>query len=214
MTTYILRRLLQGLIVLILVTLFIFFTMRLLPGDPLVIYMAQQAQQLQEMPPEVLDKLRHEFGLDKPMIVQYAIWISDLFKGDFGTSVFYRQSVGMLMLERFPVTTYLAVLSIILSAMVGIISGLIAAIRRGRLIDNVVTPLTYIGITIPIFWLGISFPVFSGLEPYRRPGVIMTAGCSMSSNRLFGKASWLVSSPKAAPAFPEKYGSLKKAPPK
>ena len=142
MAAYILRRLLMALIVLFLVTLFIFFTMRLLPGDPLVIYMAQQAQQLQEMPPEVLDKLRHEFGLDKPMIVQYAIWISDLFKGDFGTSVFYRQSVGMLMLERFPVTTYLAVLSIILSAMVGIISGLIAAIRRGRLIDNVVTGIS------------------------------------------------------------------------
>jgi peptide/nickel transport system permease protein len=163
-TAYIIRRLLQGLVVLFLVTLFIFFIMRLLPGDPLVVYMAQQSQQLQDMPPEVIEQLRHEFGLDKPMLVQYVNWISDLLQGDFGESVFYRQSVAKLMLQRFLVTAYLGVIAMIMSAIVGVAAGLLAAIRRGKWLDNIVTPLTYVGITIPVFWLGILMIYAFGLK--------------------------------------------------
>ena len=96
MTTYIIRRLLQALIVLILVTLLVFFVMRLLPGDPLLIYMAKTSQ-MEAMSQEMLDKLRHEFGLDKPIILQYVNWMGNIFRGDFGTSLFYHEQVRNLM---------------------------------------------------------------------------------------------------------------------
>jgi peptide/nickel transport system permease protein len=163
MTTFIIRRLIHGLVVLFLVTLIVFFVMRLLPGDPLLIYVAQTAN-LQAMPPEMLDELRHEFGLDKPIIVQYINWLWGISRGDFGTSIFYREKVGRLMLERFPVTLHLGLLAFIVGAILGLLAGLIAAIRRGKWLDKVVTPLTYIGITIPVFWLGILLIYAFGLK--------------------------------------------------
>ena len=150
-------------VVLILVTLIVFFVMRLLPGDPILIYVAQSAE-LQAMPPEMLDKLRVEFGLDKPIMVQYANWMSGIFQGDFGDSIFYREKVGTLMLERFPVTLHLGVLALILGAIFGVLAGLLAAVRRGKWVDKVITPLTYVGITIPVFLLGILMIYAFGLK--------------------------------------------------
>ena len=163
MTTYIIRRLIQSLVVLILVTLIVFFVMRLMPGDPLLLYMSQSAE-LEAMPPEMLDKLRHEFGLDKPIMVQYAVWLSGILRGDLGTSIFYHEKVGKLMLERFPVTLHLGLLAWITGATFGILAGLLAAVRRGKWMDKVVTPLTYIGVTIPVFWLGILLIYAFGLK--------------------------------------------------
>lgn len=154
MTTYIIRRLIQAAFVLILVTLIVFFVMRLLPGDPLIIYMAQTAD-VQAMPPEMLDQLRHQYGLDKPIIVQYFNWIGGIFRGDFGTSIFYHEKVGVLMLERFPVTIHIGLLSLILGAVLGVAAGLLAAVRRGTWVDKVITPLTYVGITIPVFFVAV-----------------------------------------------------------
>ncbi len=163
MTTYIIRRLIQALFVLILVTLIVFFVMRLLPGDPLIIYIAQSAE-VQAMPPEMLDKLRAEFGLDKPVMVQYANWMAGISQGDFGTSIFYREKVGRLMMERFPVTAHLGLLSLIIGAVLGVIAGLLAAVRRGEWLDKVITPLTYIGICIPVFFAGILMIYVFGLK--------------------------------------------------
>jgi peptide/nickel transport system permease protein len=164
MKTYIIQRLIQAVVVLILVTLIVFFVMRLLPGDPLIIYVAMTAE-VEAMPPEMLDQLRHEFGLDKPIMVQYVNWIKGIFLHlDFGTSIFYREKVRKLMLERFPVTLHLGVLALILGAVLGVLAGLLAAIRRGRWLDKIVTPLTYIGITMPVFWLGILLIYAFGLK--------------------------------------------------
>jgi peptide/nickel transport system permease protein len=163
MTTYIIRRLTQSLFVLILVTLIVFFVMRLMPGDPLLLYMSQSAE-LEAMPPEMLNKLRHEFGLDKPIMVQYAVWLSNILRGDLGTSIFYHEKVGKLMLERFPITLHLGLLAWITGATFGILAGLLTAVRRGKWMDKVVTPLTYIGVTIPVFWLGILLIYTFGLK--------------------------------------------------
>ena len=163
MTTYIIRRLIQALVVLILVTLIVFFVMRLLPGDPLIVYVAQTAD-LQAMPPEMIDELRREFGLDKPIMVQYLNWVLGILRGDFGTSIFYREKVSKLLLERFPVTIHLGLLALMTGAGFGILGGLLAAVRRGRWVDKVVTPLTYVGITIPVFWLGILLIYTFGLK--------------------------------------------------
>ncbi len=154
MTTYIIRRILQAIIVLIIVTLMVFFVIRLLPGDPLIIYVAQTAQ-LQAMPPELIEELRVQYGLDKPIMVQYANWMANMFRGDFGESVYYHEDVSALMIERFPVTLHIGVLSLIIGAVFGISVGIITAVRRGKWQDKILTPLTYVGITIPVFFLGI-----------------------------------------------------------
>jgi len=168
MTTYIIRRLMQALVVLILMTLLVFFIMRLLPGDPLLIYVAQSAN-IQAMSPEVLDAMRHEFGLDKPIMSQYANWITGIFRGDFGTSIFYHEKVGRLMLERFPITLHLGLLALVIGAVLGVLAGLLAAVRRGKWLDKIVTPLTYLGITIPVFWLGILLIYTFGLKLHWLP---------------------------------------------
>jgi peptide/nickel transport system permease protein len=163
MTTYIVRRLLQSILVLILVTLLVFFVMRLLPGDPIIIYVAQNAS-TQAMNPEQIDSLRHQFGLDRPIMVQYGDWVGRIFRGDFGESIYYHEKVGVLMGERFPVTLYIGVVAMVVGAVFGILVGLLAAIYRGRLIDRIITPLTYIGICIPVFWLGILMIYLFGLK--------------------------------------------------
>ena len=163
MTTYIVRRLIQGLVVLFLVTLLVFFIMRLLPGDPLIVYIAQSAS-LEAMPPEMIEQLRHQFGLDKPIITQYLVWIGNIFRGDFGRSIFYQEKASTLMKERFPVTIHLGAIALIVGAVVGVLVGLVTAIRRGKWLDKVITPLTYVGITIPVFWLGILMVYAFGLK--------------------------------------------------
>jgi peptide/nickel transport system permease protein len=163
MTTYIVRRLLWALVVLILASLLVFFVMRLLPGDPLQIYMAMTAQ-VQAMPPEAIDQLRHEFGLDQPFMMQYFSWVGGILHGDFGTSIFYHERVGVLMLQRFPITLHIGILALIIGALVGIGAGLLAAIRRGKWTATLVTGLSYLGLTIPSFFLGILLIYAFGLK--------------------------------------------------
>ena len=137
--------------------------MRLLPGDPIIIYVAQTAQ-LEAMPPEMIDKLRAQFGLDKPIVIQYFNWMGNIFRGDFGESIFYHEDVSKLMLEHFPVTLHLGITALIVGSVLGLLSGLLAAIRRGKWLDKIITPLTYIGITIPIFMLAILLIYTIGLR--------------------------------------------------
>jgi peptide/nickel transport system permease protein len=167
-TTYIIRRLVMALVVLIFVTLIVFFVMRLLPGDPLIIYVGQNSQ-LQAMPEEQIEVLRHQYGLDKPLIEQYFRWIGGITHGDFGESIYYHEKVGKLLTERYPKTLYLGTLSLIFGGITGILVGLWAGIRRGKWPDRIVTPLTYIGITVPVFWLGILMIYFFALKLHWLP---------------------------------------------
>jgi peptide/nickel transport system permease protein len=167
-TTYIIRRFVMALVVLIFVTLIVFFVMRLLPGDPLIIYVGQNSQ-LQAMPEEQIEVLRHQYGLDKPLIEQYFRWIGGITHGDFGESIYYHEKVGKLLTERYPKTLYLGTLSLIFGGITGILVGLWAGIRRGKWPDRIVTPLTYIGITVPVFWLGILMIYFFALKLHWLP---------------------------------------------
>jgi peptide/nickel transport system permease protein len=163
MTAYIIRRLILGVFVLFIVTLIVFFAMRLLPGDPLVIFMGQQASS-GTMSQEQMESLRHEYGLDKPVMVQYFNWMGGLLRGDLGTSIYYHEDVGKLLGQRFPITLHLGVLAFIISNVFGILLGLLAAIRRGTWIDAISTTLANIGITIPQFWLGVLLIYTVGLR--------------------------------------------------
>jgi len=168
MTTYIIRRVLWAIVILIMLTLLVFFSMRLLPGDPIIIYVGQ-SQGLIGMDPEALDKLRAEFGLDKPIMMQYFNWVGGIFRGDLGKSVTYNEDVGKLLAKRFPKTIYIGAVTFVIATILGTASGMFAALRRGKWADQIFTPLSYIGITIPIFWLGVLMIYAFGLKLHWLP---------------------------------------------
>jgi peptide/nickel transport system permease protein len=153
MTTYIIRRLILAAIVLLMVSVFVFLAMRLLPGDPVLMYMS--ASSVQEITEEQLEQVRHEFGLDKTIPMQYVGWLTGVFRGDLGKSILNRSPVMDEILVRLPITAYLGILAFIIATIVGIPAGVLCAIRRGSWLDNFVTTLANIGITVPVFWLGI-----------------------------------------------------------
>ncbi len=155
MTAFIIRRLLLGILVLFLVTVLVFLVMRLLPGDPLTLFISQSQMSSGQLTPEQMDKLRHEFGLDKTLALQYVDWIGGVLRGDLGKSIFYDTQVSTLVAERMPITIYLGALAFIFSSVLGVIFGVVCATRRGTWIDSVVTVLANVGITVPSFWFGI-----------------------------------------------------------
>ena len=116
------------------------------------------------MTQEQLDQLRHEYGLDKPVVVQYVNWVKGVATGDLGKSIMYRADVGELLKQRFPPTLYLGLIAIVVSTVLGVFFGLMAAIRRGKWIDSVVTFFSYIGLTVPVFLLGILLMYVFGLK--------------------------------------------------
>ena len=162
MLTYILRRLFQAMIVIIVITFLVFLVIRLLPGDPILIYLS--SQDLQTLTTEQIDAAKSEFGLDKPLTLQYFNWIGNMFHGDLGMSIFYHQKVSSLVGQRLPVTLSLGIIAFIIANLLGIIAGCISALRRGKWIDTVVTVIANIGITVPAFWLGILLIYFFGLK--------------------------------------------------
>jgi peptide/nickel transport system permease protein len=164
MTTYIIRRLLWGILVLFLVSLIVFFSLRLIPGDPVLIYAAQVSSGGSGVSEEQLQKLRVEYGLDKPVPVQYVNWLKGIATGDLGKSIKYNQDVGKLLGERFQPTLVLGFSAVIISTLLGIVFGLVAAIRRGKWIDTVVTFFSYVGLCIPVFMLAILLVYIFGLK--------------------------------------------------
>jgi peptide/nickel transport system permease protein len=161
MITYIIHRLIQGVIVLVIISIIIFLMMRLLPGDPALLYVAQH--NLEGLSEADLHAIHVEFGLDKPLPMQYVDWAVGLLRGDFGNSLFYYEPVGRLLARCLPVTIHLGILAFILSTILGILSGLVCALRWGGLMDTLVTSGAIIGISAPNFWLGILMIYLFGL---------------------------------------------------
>ena len=162
MVPFIFRRVLQGIVVLILVSLLVFLAMHLMSGDPLMLYLGER--NLGNLPEDQIQVLREQFGLDKPLPLQYVFWIGGILRGDFGTSIYYHEDVGILIAERLPITMHLGILAIIFGAFIGIAVGVISAIRWGKWTDVLVTTLANIGITIPVFWLGILLIYYFGFQ--------------------------------------------------
>jgi peptide/nickel transport system permease protein len=145
----------------------VFFAMRLLPGDPILVIMTPE--EMGRVTDEQLTALRHEYGLDRPMWIQYMDWLSDILHGDLGDSLIYRTSVMSEISKRLPITLHLGVLAIIISGIVGVLLGVVSAVKRGRWLDTVVTVTANLGITVPSFWLGILlvyiFAIHFGILP-------------------------------------------------
>ena len=153
MLAYIVRRILHAMLVILLVSVAVFLLIRALPGDP--IEMLVHSTVITDAPQEVIDYYRHLYGLDQPLVIQYVRWLFDILRGDFGRSILHRYEVREEILRRLPLTMTLGFTAFIIGIIVGPTLGVICAIRRGKLIDNIVAFIANIGITAPQFWVGI-----------------------------------------------------------
>jgi peptide/nickel transport system permease protein len=152
MTGYIVRRFLDAVLLLLILSFVIFMVMRLLPGDPVLMLIT--GDELSQTSGEKLAQLRHEFGLDRPMLVQYVTWLSGLFKGDMGISIIHRDRVGHEILRRLPITLHLGLSAFIFGSFLGVVLGIVSAVRRGGWIDAFVTFFANFGVAAPPFWFG------------------------------------------------------------
>jgi peptide/nickel transport system permease protein len=153
MLSYIVRRIFHAVIVILFVSFAVFLLLRALPGDPIRMLVAQNT--LQEYTPEMIEDLRHEKGLDRPILVQYVSWLGDMATGNFGISIMHNFEIWPELQNRIVVSLLIGLAAFLVGCIVGPILGIISAIRRGKFIDNLVTVFANIGITAPSFWVAI-----------------------------------------------------------
>lgn len=163
MLKYIMRRLAISALIIFIVTIFSFSIIHILPGDPARIALGEEASQA------AVDALRKEMHLDKPIVEQYILWINDLLHGNFGNSIVERRPVKDIIAERLPKTISLGIPALLLSVTLGLCAGIISAIKRGKLPDQIVTFLTTLGVGMPVFWLGILGIYIFGLKLHWLP---------------------------------------------
>jgi peptide/nickel transport system permease protein len=149
MFQYIVRRLLLAIPVLFGILLVTFVLARLIPGDPCRAILGEKATQ------EVCDRFIHEHGLDKPIYVQFVIYMKDVFRGNFGDSIRYSRPVSIILIERLPMTVELGFVSTILAVLIGIPMGIIAAVYSNSLADIITMVTANIGVSMPVYWLGL-----------------------------------------------------------
>ncbi len=143
------RRILIAIPTLFLVSLFVFALQRALPGDPFLVIAGE------ERDPEVIARLREIYRMDDPIVVQFFAWLGQVIQGDFGRSLRTGEPVLTLILQKLPVTIQLATASIIVALVIGLPAGIIAARRKGTIVDYSASALALSGLSIPNFWLGI-----------------------------------------------------------
>jgi peptide/nickel transport system permease protein len=149
MGQYMLRRLVQMVPVLIIVTFFVFSLLHITPGDPAVTMLGEEAT------PENIAALRARMGLEDPLLVQYARWLGNAVQGDLGRSIHSNQPVSEAIVERLPITIQLSVLSILIALIIGIPIGIISALRRNTALDASATTLALAGVALPNFFLAV-----------------------------------------------------------
>lgn len=144
-----LRRLIGGLPTLLLVTVMVFALTRILPGDPARLLLGEEAT------PELVAQIREELGLNRAIPVQYADWLLGLVQGDLGRSIRGNEQVARIIWQKLPTTLELSFFSLLVAILIGIPTGVMAALRRNTAADASVTVLALSGISIPNFFLGI-----------------------------------------------------------
>lgn len=160
MTAYILRRLLLAVPTLLGVTFLVFASIRFVPGGPAIAIAGELAT------PELIESVNRQLGLDQPLLIQYVRYLGQMLQGDMGNSVRSRLPVTQEISDRLPRTLSLAIISLIVSAIVGIFLGVTAATRPNSLFDGASMIFALIGISMPIFWLGLMLMIlFAVLIP-------------------------------------------------
>lgn len=155
---YVVRRLLQMIPVVLGVTVLVFFMIHLVPGDPARTILGNQAT------PARIALVRHAWGLDRPLYVQYWKFMGRVAHGNLGDSLFYGVSAGHLVLERLPVTLWLIVLSAVFAVAIAVPLAAIAATKADRAPDHVVRAVPLVGLGFPAFWVGIVLLLVFGLH--------------------------------------------------
>jgi peptide/nickel transport system permease protein len=149
MRTYVARRVVQGLLVLWLVSLAIFSLVRILPGDAVIMQLDQAAAPT----PEVLSRARQELGLERPFLDQYRTWLTAALHGDLGRSLITRRSVTGELGKRINLTSHLAVMAIIVAMLIALPVGVLSAVKQDTASDYVARFFAVLGLSLPDFWL-------------------------------------------------------------
>lgn len=153
MLSYIIRRLLVTIPLLLGVAFIVIVSFDLIPGDPAALMLGEFAT------PKAIAELRANLGLDQPLLVRYFDYVGDLFRGDLGRSIKDNRPIATILGETFPYTLQLAVAAIVVSIVIGIPLGILAAARPGSWIDNLIRIGSLAGLSMPVFWTGLVFIV-------------------------------------------------------
>jgi peptide/nickel transport system permease protein len=149
MLTLIGRRLVQLLPTLFFVSVIIFSLQQLLPGDPALVMAGE------ERDPAVIEQIRRQYRLDRPIPIQYLYWVKGVFTGDLGESMRLKEPVMKLILQKLPVTLQLATMAMTIALLIGVTAGVISAVKKDSWVDYAVNVISLWGISTPNFWLGI-----------------------------------------------------------
>lgn len=158
MAAYVGKRLLAAIPVIFGLSIIVFLIMAMIPGDPALALLGSYAT------PENVERINRDLGLDKPLIQQYFIWIGNLLRGDFGRSYILNRPVLDEVLERFGATLILAGAALVLCSIMGLLAGIVSAVRQFGWTDRIVTFFVLIGISMPAFWLGLIFIVLFAVQ--------------------------------------------------
>lgn len=169
---FLLNRLAGACVVLAIVAVMVFLLTRMASGDPVALLLGDQATV------EDIAQARTQYGLDKPLPTQFALWVGELFKGNLGQSLFLQMPVAQALLERAEPTLFLALFAVSIAALIGVPCGMAAAIWRGSFADQALSGMAMLGASIPSFWMGLLliqfFAVHLGWFPasgYGDPGM-------------------------------------------
>ncbi|MFJ8687553.1 ABC transporter permease [Micromonospora wenchangensis] len=164
MGRFVLRRLLQSVVVLLGVTLVVFLLLQLVPGDPVRVSLGTRFDQ------QTYDALRERSGLDRPLVVQYLSYVGNALTGDLGVSFRSGRPVTTIVLERLPATLSLAVTAVLLALLVAFPLGVLSAVRSGSLVDHAARVFSQFGVSVPDFWMGImGILLFAGVLGWLPP---------------------------------------------
>lgn len=149
MLKYIVKKIILMLPVLIGMTVIVFLILHLAPGDPVDLIVGPNVT------PEVIENIRNKLGLDQPLVVQYFKFLGNCLKGDLGTSILQQRPVLELIIERFPITLELSLTALVISFLIALPAGIIAAVRRNSYEDYLCMTGALVGMSMPTFWFGL-----------------------------------------------------------
>jgi peptide/nickel transport system permease protein len=171
---FLMNRLAGALVVLAIVAVLVFMLTHLAAGDPMALLLGDQATTSD------IAQAREQYGLDKPLPIQFALWVQELLHGNLGQSIFLQRPVAQALLERAEPTLFLALFAVAIAAAIGVPCGMAAAIWRGSAADQALSGLAMLGASIPSFWMGLLliqlFAVHLGWFPasgYGDPGMAL-----------------------------------------
>jgi peptide/nickel transport system permease protein len=156
---YLLRRLLEAVPLLLLISMAVFLVLQILPAGPLSIYENDPS-----LTTEDLERLEERFGLNDPIPVRYAKWLGTFVRGDLGYSLVTHQPVSVMIGDRLPNTLYLMLVAFVVTLLIALPIGMLSAVRQYSLLDHLATSLSFIGYAVPPFWSGLMFIILFSVQ--------------------------------------------------